>query len=81
MQLPKVKQVVAIPNLALYGQNRVYRIVDSRLQAVSVDRIGDITDAQGQSLTLVRSADLQNDDLLLITQLPNAISGLLVEAR
>ena len=81
MQLPKVKQVVAIPNLALYGQNRVYRIADSRLQAVSVDRIGDITDAEGQSLTLVRSADLQNDDLLLITQLPNAVSGLLVEAR
>jgi multidrug efflux pump subunit AcrA (membrane-fusion protein) len=81
MQLPKVKQVVAIPNLALYGQNRVYRIVDSRLQAISVDRIGDITDADGQSLTLVRSAELQNHDLLLITQLPNAVSGLLVEAR
>ncbi|HCH23935.1 MAG TPA: secretion protein HlyD [Oceanospirillaceae bacterium] len=81
MQLPKVQQVVAIPSLALYGQNRVYRIVDSRLQAIAVDRIGDITDADGQSLTLVRSADLQDHDLLLITQLPNAVSGLLVEAR
>ena len=81
MQLPQVKQVVAIPNLALYGQNRVYRIVDSRLQAVAVDRLGDITGPEGQPLTLVRSAALQDHDLLLITQLPNAVSGLLVEAR
>ena len=73
--------VVAIPALALYGQNRIYRIVEGRLESLAVQRVGEWTNADGTSLTLVRSSKLQNGDDILVTQLPNAVTGLLVEVR
>ena len=79
LALPEETNVAAIPALALYGQNRVYRIVDNRLQAVLVERLGEIRGPNGQPMTLIRSADLQEDDQLITTQLPNAVTGLLVE--
>ncbi|MCS5558152.1 MAG: HlyD family efflux transporter periplasmic adaptor subunit, partial [Oceanospirillaceae bacterium] len=81
VQLPMEANVVALPALAIFGQNRIYRIIDQRLQAVSIDRIGAWTSPTGESLTLVRSALLQSGDQVLTTQLPNAVSGLLVETR
>ena len=81
MELPTEQQVAAIPALSLYGQNRVYRIVDDRLQAVIIKRLGEIEGKDGESLTLVRAAELKDDDLLITTQLPNAVTGLLVETR
>lgn len=81
LKLPEETNVAALPALAIYGQNRIYRIVDERLQAVTIQRIGDWTSPTGQRLTLVRSAQLNNGDQVLITQLPNAVTGLLVEAR
>ena len=79
LALPEETNVAAIPALALYGQNRVYRIVDNRLQAVLVERLGEIRGPNGAPMTLIRSTDLDNDDLLITTQLPNAVTGLLVE--
>ncbi|HBD23940.1 MAG TPA: secretion protein HlyD [Oceanospirillaceae bacterium] len=81
LELPTEQQVAAIPALSLYGQNRVYRIVDDRLQAVVIKRLGEIEGKDGESLTLVRAAELKDDDLLITTQLPNAVTGLLVETR
>ncbi len=79
LALPEEANVAAIPALALYGQGRVYRIVDNRLQAVQVERLGEIRGTNQQPLTLIRSADLNDGDLLITTQLPNAVTGLLVE--
>lgn len=81
LKLPTEANVAAVPALAIYGQNRIYRIVDERLQALSIFRVGDWTSPTGERLTLVRSADLQSGDNILITQLPNAVTGLLVEMR
>ncbi|MDP6968456.1 MAG: HlyD family efflux transporter periplasmic adaptor subunit [Gammaproteobacteria bacterium] len=81
LALPTEQQVAAIPALALYGQNRVYRIVDDRLQAIVIERLGEVGGSKGESLTLIRAAELQDGDLLVTTQLPNAITGLLVETR
>ncbi|MBT7330789.1 MAG: HlyD family efflux transporter periplasmic adaptor subunit [Oceanospirillaceae bacterium] len=81
VQLPTEANVAALPALAIYGQNRVYLIIDQRLQAVSIDRIGAWTSPTGERLTLVRSAQLQSGDQVLTTQLPNAVTGLLVETR
>ena len=39
------------------------------------------TDADGNSLTLVSGKQLQEGDLLMTTQLPNAVTGLLVEVN
>jgi multidrug efflux pump subunit AcrA (membrane-fusion protein) len=81
MQLPTEANVAAVPALAVYGQSRVYRIVDQRLQAVSIHRVGEWTSPTGEHLTLVRGANLRTGDQLLTTQLPNAVTGLLVETR
>ena len=81
VKLPTEANVVALPALAIYGQNRIYLIVEQRLQAISISRVGDWTSPSGEQLTLVRSADLRSGDQVLTTQLPNAVTGLLVETR
>ena len=81
VKLPIEPNVVALPELAIYGQNRIYRIIDQRLEAISISRIGDWTSPTGERLTLVRSAELRSGDSILTTQLPNAVTGLLVEMR
>jgi len=81
VKLPTEVNVITLPALAIYGQNRIYRIVDDRLEALSIQRVGDWTSPKGQRLTLVRGADLRSGDNILITQLPNAVTGLLVEKR
>ena len=81
LKLPTEANVAALPSLAIYGQNRVYLIVEQRLTAVNVDRVGDWTSPTGERLTLVRSAQLSSGDKVLTTQLPNAVTGLLVETR
>jgi len=81
VELPTETNVVALPALAIYGQNRIYRIIDQRLQAINISRVGDWTSPTGERLTLVRSAELRSGDNVLITQLPNAVTGLLVEMR
>ncbi len=78
LKLPVQQNVVALPPQALYGTNRIYRIVDDRLEAIDVERVGDITTNSGKTRILVRSADLQPGDSVVTTQLPNAISGLKV---
>jgi len=81
VKLPTEANVVSVPALSIYGQNRIYRIVDNRLEAINIQRIGDWTSPTGERLTLVRSPDLFSGDNILITQLPNAVTGLLVEMR
>ena len=81
VKLPTQANVAALPALAIYGQSRVYRIIDQRLEAVDIVRVGDWTSPSGEQLTLVRSAELRSGDQVLTTQLPNAVTGLLVETR
>ena len=81
VKLPTQTSVAALPPLAIYGQNRIYRIIDQRLEALSIMRVGDWTSPSGEQLTLVRSAELQSGDQVMTTQLPNAVTGLLVESR
>jgi HlyD family secretion protein len=78
LALPEVHGVVPVPVHALYDNNRVYLIRDNRLQAVAVERIGEHLDDQGNYRVLVRSLDLNAGDQLMISQLPAAMTGLLV---
>jgi HlyD family secretion protein len=73
-----VDGVVAVPYTALYGGSQVYRIEAGRLKALEVDVLGE-TGGQPNRL-LVKSPELKNGDLLMATHLPNAVSGLKVEA-
>ncbi|MCP5143057.1 MAG: HlyD family efflux transporter periplasmic adaptor subunit [Chromatiales bacterium] len=78
LNLPARPDLIALPNEALYGLDRIYRLHDSRMQPVTVERIGDTRGAQGESLVLVRSDGITAGDVIIATQLPNAMDGLLV---
>ncbi len=76
LQLPPESQVVALPPQALYGNDRIYRLVNEQLEALDVERLGSRPGTEQDSEILVRSEALQPGDWILTTQLPNAISGL-----
>ena len=79
LALPAVDDVMAVPHEALYGTNRLYRLdTDSRLHPVTVERIGEMRMDAEQTRVLVRSSDLQPGMKIVVTQLPQAIAGLLV---
>jgi len=73
--------VVALPFEALYGLNRIYRLEEGRMAALTVERVGERQDAAGQAQVLARSPELQAGDRIITTQLPNAITGLKVEVE
>lgn len=76
--LPEDK-VITLPTDALYGDNTIYRItVDSRLDGISVERIGQRTN-KGKTEVLLRAQELSTGDAILISRLPSAITGLKVE--
>ncbi|MCP5424136.1 MAG: biotin/lipoyl-binding protein [Gammaproteobacteria bacterium] len=78
LRLPPESETVALPPAALYGLDRIYRLEDGRMAALTVERIGERFDATGGSQVLVRSPDLREGDKIITTQLPNAVSGLKV---
>ena len=78
LQMPPQQQVLALPFSALYGLDRVYRVVDQQMYAVQVERVGEFRDANGQRTLLVRSQEIAPGDQIVTTQLPNAINGLRV---
>ena len=85
LQLPAVEASLALPREALYGNDRVYTIVDGRLKGHHVERLGE-TLADGSetgvpSHLLVRSDSIAPGDLIVTTQLPNAVEGLKVRGR
>ncbi|HAQ49945.1 MAG TPA: efflux transporter periplasmic adaptor subunit [Gammaproteobacteria bacterium] len=75
--LPLEHDVMGIPINALYGLNRVYVVEAGHLKAVKVEKIGEYRH-QAQDYLIVRSEQLQQEKAVVITQLPNAISGLAV---
>lgn len=80
LDLPEVDGVMGVPAEALYGRDRLYRIVDGRMQMVAVERVGERVREDGKTEVIVRSDLLQEGDEIIITKLSNAVDGLLVEA-
>lgn len=78
-RLPAQADVIAVPYSALYGNDGLYLVdEDERLQRITVTRVGDQLQADGQYHALVRSEQLRGGETLVITHLPNAINGLRV---
>ncbi len=84
LQGEPLKHVVAVPYGALYGRNLVYLIREGRLQAHSVQLLGEVL-REGELWALIASHRAENGDNVLteqdricITHLPNAITGLKV---
>lgn len=80
LNLPKVDGLVELPPTALYGTDRIYTLEASRLKAIQVEHLGNRTDEQGEPKVLIRAPTLKEGDQIITTQLPNAVTGLLVEA-
>lgn len=82
LQLPSVSHAIALPREALYGGDRVYSILDGRLQGHRIERLGETLAGDGhRSRLLVRSDSLKPGDVIVTTQLPNALEGLKVRAK
>lgn len=73
-----VDGVVSLPFAALHGGDRIYRVVDGRLAALRVERIGEHRVA-GEPRMLLRVPGLPAGADVMVTHLPNAIDGLAVE--
>jgi hypothetical protein len=79
VNLPEEDDVVALPVQSLYENNRIYAVKDQRLQSIRIERVGELRTEQGEYRVLVRSPELKPGEKIITTQLPRAISGLLVE--
>jgi multidrug efflux pump subunit AcrA (membrane-fusion protein) len=79
LDLPLASAGFALPYAALYGQDRVYVVEQGRLAVRQVEQIGEQL-RDGERWALVRG-ELTPQDWVLVTHLPNAISGLPVQVR
>ncbi|MGM0552643.1 MAG: efflux RND transporter periplasmic adaptor subunit [Pseudomonadota bacterium] len=81
LELPEEPESLAVPFEALFGRDRVFRVVDGRLESLQVERLGDFIDANGNTLALIRGDAIAAGDTLIATRLPNAVDGLRVEVE
>ncbi|MFT6436269.1 MAG: hypothetical protein ACJAVI_004328 [Candidatus Azotimanducaceae bacterium] len=79
VSMPDEKNVIPMPIQALYEGKRMYRVKNRRLETLSVAIVGDYVDHDGRQKILVRALSVSEGDMLLTTQLPRAITGLLVD--
>lgn len=92
--LPEERSVIALPVQSIYENDRIYAIRDVaaadngrtdgplheyRLEAITVERVGEAQGQNGEHRILVRSPEISPGQRIITTQLPRAISGLLVE--
>lgn len=77
--LPLEPGLVALPAQAIYENDRVYLVTNNRLQAATIERIGEFKADSGADQVLVRGANLAAGTDVMTTALPKAISGLLVD--
>lgn len=80
LKLAEQEQLIELPYNALYELDHIYLLKDGHLKAVKIERIGEYKTDLGDKRLLVRSAELQQGDQIVKTQLPNAITGLRVES-
>jgi HlyD family secretion protein len=76
---PPQDDAVAAPFGAVYGGDRVYKLVDGRMKGVAVRSLGSWFTETGEERLLVQAPDLAAGDRLIVTHMPNAIDGLRVE--
>lgn len=73
----KQENVIAVPYSAIYGNDRIYIIEKQRLQAKTVQMVGEVT-KDGKLWALIR-ADIKPGTKISTTHLPNAVTGLKVK--
>ncbi|RUR34837.1 biotin/lipoyl-binding protein [Vreelandella andesensis] len=80
LRRPGVGNAFVVPYSALHGADLLYRINhDNRLERQHVERLGEVTQHDGERWLLVRAETLKEGDRIMSTHLPNAVQGLPVE--
>ncbi len=79
VELPAQTDLIAVPVQSIYDNNRIYSVVESRLVGHTIERVGELEDLAHGYQILIRSDALKAGDAIVATQLPRAISGLLVD--
>jgi multidrug efflux pump subunit AcrA (membrane-fusion protein) len=78
--LPRQDDVIAVPYRAIYGNSRLYLLRENRLQGIDVETEGQFRNKAGDIFMLVRSDQINQGDTIVVTHLPNAVSGLKVRS-
>lgn len=81
VELPPEPETVLLPYEAVYGRDRIFRIVDGRLEALQAVRLGEATRPDGRRGALLRVPALEAGDRILVTQIPQAVDGLRVRVE
>lgn len=80
LRRPEAANAIAVPYAALHGADLLYRInSDNRLERQRVERLGEVSQRNGERWLLVRAETLEAGDRIMSTHLPNAVHGLPVE--
>ena len=78
LNLPVEDGVIAVPYQAIYGNSRLYLLKQNRLHGITVESVGQYIDTDGTTMLLIKSPQIDSGDEIVITHLPNAVSGLKV---
>ena len=78
LSLSPVEESSAIPYQAVYGSNQVFKVNSDSLKSATIKRHGQVV-RNNKTYIVATSSDLEADDLLVTTQLNNAVDGLKVE--
>jgi multidrug efflux pump subunit AcrA (membrane-fusion protein) len=76
--LPALQQVTVIPVQSLYGDDRIYTVVEGRLRGVEVNTVGRRVGSNGEVQLLVKPTNNALEGEVLTTSLPQAGTGLKV---
>ncbi len=79
VQMPAQSDLIALPVQSIYNNSRIYTVRDNRLVAHEIERVGERQTRERGYEVLVRSNALGVGDMVITTQLPRAINGLLVK--
>jgi multidrug efflux pump subunit AcrA (membrane-fusion protein) len=81
VRMPVLKSVFALPVSALYGDTTLYHIENGRLMPAEIRRLGRFRNADGQERLIFQADRLQPGMQVVLTQIPNAVTGLKVNPR
>ncbi len=81
LSLTPAEDVIPIPATALYGTNYVYLLREQRMHRQQIQRLGEYRDPQGRMRLLIQNPGFTDSDLIITTQLPNAVEGLKVRIQ
>jgi len=76
LSLPPLANSFTLPQDALYGTHRVYKIVDQRLVGIEVTWLGEMRTENHSMRLILQSPAITTGDVLLTTKFANAMHGL-----